>query len=99
MTNTYLYSFRHHVPMDEVEDSLLLAALATESLFGRALMRMEARFRLDTKQRVCTIDGSTPIGRALACIFTGFLSREFGDRGFRLNRLPAVRTSQKEDAR
>jgi hypothetical protein len=100
MTNTYIYSFRHHVPMDEVEGSLLLAALATESLFGRALMRMEARFRLNTKQRFCSIDGSTDIGRALACIFTGFLSREFGDRGFRLNRLDASRPAyRKEDAR
>jgi len=85
--------------MDEVEDSLLLAALATESLFGRALMRMEACFRLDIKQRVCTVDGSTAIGRALACIFTGFLSREFGDRGFRLHCRPAAYAHQKEDAR
>ena len=100
MTQTYLYSFRQSVPMDEVEDSLLLAALATESLFGRPLMRMEARFRLELKQRVCTIDGSTPIGRALACIFTGFLGREFGDRGFRLDRrLGAATTQQKENAR
>lgn len=86
--------------MDEVEDSLLLAALATESLFGKPLMRMECRFSLELKRRSCTIDGSTAIGRALASIFTGFLSNEFGDQGFRLHRLPGVGTVQrKEDVR
>jgi len=100
MIDTYVYSFRHHVPMGEVEDSLMLAALAAESLFGRVLMRMETRFRLNTKQRICSIDGSTPIGRALACVFTGFLNREFGDRGFRVNRVPTNRPDhQKEDVR
>lgn len=100
MTKTYLYSFRQNVPMDEVEDSLLLAALATESLFGKPLMRMECRFRFELRRRICTIDGSTPVGRALASIFTGFLGNEFGDQGFRLHRLSGVGAfQQKEDGR
>jgi hypothetical protein len=95
---TYSYSFRHHIPMDEVEDSLLLAALATESLFGKALMRMECRFRLELRRRICTIDGSTAVGHALAIIFTGFLSNEFGEQGFRLHRLPGVGTVQQKES-
>ncbi|MEI8309329.1 MAG: hypothetical protein WCH98_01095 [Verrucomicrobiota bacterium] len=89
MKKKYIYSFRHGVSMQEVADSLFLAALATESVFGRSLFRLEASFRLETDRRSCSIDGSTSIGRTLACIFHGFISRQIGERRFRIHRAPS----------
>ena len=43
----YRYNFNAKVPLQDVEDSLLLAVLATESLHGRALVRLDASFCLD----------------------------------------------------
>ena len=90
MKKNYLFSFRHGVTMNKVRDSLFLAALATESVFGRSLFRMEATFRLETHRRTCFIDASTPVGRMLACILNGFLTSQFGERAFHIRRVSAT---------
>jgi hypothetical protein len=83
---TYRYSFNDGVPLKEVEESLLLAVLATECLQGRARVKMEASFQLDKEKRACVIDAGTEVGSNIARIFTGFLTREFGEEAFKINR-------------
>ena len=73
----------------DVEESLLLAVLATESLHGRALIRLDASFCLDAGKRSCVVDAATEVGRAIARIFTGFLTREFGEEAFKVERIAA----------
>lgn len=82
----YRYSFKRHLAMDDVQDSLTLAVLGAEQLHGRAKMRLDASFRLDRQRRTCTIDGSNQVGQDVARLFAGFLTREFGERSFQVRR-------------
>jgi hypothetical protein len=83
----YRYRFSNSVSIDAVEESLLLATLSTESSFGRSRVQMDSCFRLDKKNRVCSIDASTPVGSNIATVFTGFLAREFGESTFTVERV------------
>ena len=83
----YRYNFAATVPLGDVEQSLLLAVLATECLHGRSLVRLDASFCLDNDRRSCVVDAATEVGRAIARIFTGFLTREFGEKAFKVERI------------
>jgi len=89
--DVYRYTFASSVPSDDVEASLLLALLATESLHGAAQVRLDAAHFFDADRRACVIDASTPVGRDVNRLFAGFLTREFGADAFeveRVNELP-----------
>ena len=79
----YRYNFSDDVPFRDVEESLLLAVLATESLHGRSLVRLDASFCLDEKKRACVVDAGTEVGRHNAPL-TGFLARVFGEEAFKV---------------
>jgi len=85
----YRYVFSPVVPVDEIEASLLLAVLATESLHGAAQVRLEASHDFDVIRRECLISTGTPVGRDLNRLFVGFVQREFGDGEFRIERVDA----------
>ncbi len=82
----YRYHFSTGVSMSAVEESLLLAVLAAECLHGSAVVRLEAAYCLDEQKRSCVVDATTAVGRDLARIFAGFVSREFGEQAFRVER-------------
>lgn len=82
----YRYQFDDSVPLSEVEKWLLLSVLAAESLYGRSPVRLEAAFCLDRQRRSCVVDGTSEVGRAIARIFTGFLTHQFGESAFRVER-------------
>lgn len=83
---SYRYSFNDKLPLQNIEDSLFLAVLATECLYGRSRIRLDASFCLKKKKRFCVIDASTEVGYHIARIFTGFLISEFGVEAFRIKR-------------
>ena len=80
------YRLGDEVPLDDAEGSLLLAVLAVESLYGRSAVRLDAAFCLDRRRRVCVVDAATEVGRAVSLIFVGFLTTEFGEESFRVER-------------
>ncbi len=82
----YRYNISAKAPLREVEDSLLLAVLAAESLHGRSLVKLDASFCLDKKKRACIVAADTEVGQHIARIFTGFLTREFGEDAFTVER-------------
>jgi len=82
----YRYRFNENVPLREAEESLLLAVLAVESLYGRSPVRLDAAFCLDREKRSCVVAAGSEVGRAIARIFTGFLTRQFGEEAFRVER-------------
>ncbi len=91
MTATvYRYQFTPDVPLEDVEASLLLAVLATESLHGEAQVRLDAGYFLDPDQRRCVVDATTPVGNDLNRLFVGFLHREFGPDSFIVERVPSA---------
>jgi hypothetical protein len=85
----YRYTFMRDAPIDDIEASLVLAILATESLHGEAQTRLDAAHCFDSEKRSCVIDASTAVGRDLSRIFGGFLSREFGPESFCVERVEA----------
>jgi len=80
----YRYSFKRHLDIDDVQDTLTLSILGAENLHGRARVRLDGWWRLDRQRRTCTIDASTPVGQDVAKLFTGYLAREFGENAFRV---------------
>lgn len=73
----FRYTFEPHVPLEEVEASILLAAMGCEGLHGRVDAMLDAGYWLDEAKRTCVLDASTPIGRDFNRLFCGFLNREF----------------------
>jgi hypothetical protein len=86
ITELHRYTFKPDVPIEEAKTSLLLAILATESLHGEAVVRLDAAHYFDTTKRACVIDAGTPVGRDINRLFVGFLHREFGPDSFSVER-------------
>ena len=87
MKDVYRYSFEKDVPLQDVEESLLLAVLAAECLHGESRVRLDAGYYLDKENRACVVDASTPVGQDISKIFTGFCIREFGEDSFKVERV------------
>ena len=83
----YRYNFDSKVSLGEVKESLFLAVIAAEGIHGRAQVKLDASFSLDRTKRSCVIDAATEVGRSIARIFTGFISHEFGEKAFKVERL------------
>lgn len=83
----YRYRFVPSVSFEEVEASLVLALLATEALHGKTQVRLDAAHAVDADQHSCVVDASTAVGRDLNRIFAGFVSREFGEDAFSVERV------------
>ena len=96
--DTYRYRFNESIPLREAEESLLLAVLAVESLYGRSPVRLDAAFYLDREKRSCVVDAGSDVGRAIARIFTGFLTRQFGEESFRVERAEPLDEASKPAA-
>src|SRR5262245_16197988 len=85
--DVYRYRFGPRVPIDQVEATLVLAVLATESLHGESQVALDAGHAWDANERICIVDARTPVGRSLNQLFIGFARREFGDAAFRVERI------------
>lgn len=83
----YRYAFTPDVPLEDIEASLLLAVLATESLHGESQVCLDVTHFLDTDRRVCVIDAGTAAGRDFNRLFVGFMRREFGEDTFQVERV------------
>jgi hypothetical protein len=83
----YRYVFLPHLPWEEVELTFLLARIAAEGLHGAGGLHLDAGYRLDARTGTAVLDATTPAGRDLNRLFAGFLAREFGPDGFRVERL------------
>ncbi|MGD9791730.1 MAG: hypothetical protein AB7K52_15230 [Phycisphaerales bacterium] len=84
--SVYRLVFESHVDMGTVEETLLLAILAVGCLYGEAAVRLDAGYAIDADARVVVLDAGTEIGCAVARVFIGFCTREFGDDTFAVAR-------------
>ncbi len=80
----YRFEFNEAVSMRDAEATLQLGILAAESLLGESTVRLDAAYSIDEQRRVCVVDASTDVGRSICRIFTGYLTREFGDHAFQV---------------
>ena len=86
---TYRYRFQEAIAPEDIEETLLLAIIATESLHGESQARLDIGHTFDPGSRTCTIDATTPVGRDCNRLFIGFISREFGRSAFQVERVGA----------
>jgi hypothetical protein len=93
----YRYTFPPHVPLEEIEATLLLALWGAESLHGQTQVRLDAAHFLDRDRRACVIDAATPVGRDVNRLFVGFVQREFGNEAFRVERVDAAANQQPQE--
>ncbi|MCH8840952.1 MAG: hypothetical protein IH831_09845 [Planctomycetes bacterium] len=83
----FSYQFSPSLDIVDVEATVTLAILATESLHGESRVKLEAPHTFDAKNRTCTIEASSEVGRDLNRLFLGFVSREFGRDSFQVERV------------
>jgi hypothetical protein len=85
----YRYCFDARLSLEEVEDTLRLALLATEGLHGEAQVHLDASHAFNSTRRSCVIDATTTVGVDFNRLFTQFLRREFGPESFQVERIEA----------
>jgi hypothetical protein len=83
----YRYKFTEGVSLRDVEETLLLAVLAAESLHGQSRVRLDAGYSIEKDKPTCVIDAATDVGRDISRIFTGLAIREFGEDAFQVERI------------
>lgn len=87
MSEKYRFRFGDRITNQQVETRLLLAGINTENVFGESVMRLDASFRFDPATRVCEIDAGTEVGRHIAKLFVAYISKEFGDAAYEVERI------------
>ena len=84
MTEAYLYTFEKKVPLQEAVESLYLAIFASEGIHGHAQVLLEAGYAFDQRKRTLVVAAASEVGKTISRIFTALLSRQFGERSFRV---------------
>lgn len=82
----YRFEIDQSVPITDAEQSLHLAMIALEGIYGPAGVRLDARYHLDEGGRAIVVDGSTAVGSSLVRVFSTLLTKEFGDDAARVIR-------------
>ncbi len=81
---TYHFTFLKSVPMDAVEDALVLAVLAAEAIHDGDRAVARAVHLPESLPRVCVIDARTNAGRTVLRVFFAYVTGMFGVRAFRV---------------
>lgn len=80
----FRFEFEPDVSLTEAEQTLHLAAFATEGLFGAAVVRLELKYKVNERADTIVIEGDSEVGAAVAKVFTALLLHEFGQNAFRV---------------
>jgi hypothetical protein len=91
------FTVGERVSQSDLADSLTLALLAVEGLFGAAAMRTDVRCQVGDHAILVSTDAEA--GRAVARVLAQFLAREFGDSSFRVASVRPGRPGARGSAR
>ena len=72
------------VPFDDAKDTLRLAQIAVQSIYGDQRAEFEAPVASDPVSRLFIVDVRQKAGRTLALVFAGYLRCEFGPEKVRV---------------
>jgi hypothetical protein len=89
-TDVYRITINCAAKVSDAEQTLHLAILAAEGLFGEAQVRMDTAYHLDEPRRVLIIDASTAVGRVVLRMFIALLLHEIGCDAFTIRRVPQI---------
>ena len=87
MSEVYRFSFQDGISSKEIEEQLYWAVFNTESVYGKPTVRLDGAFLFDEKNRICVIDKATEVGRHIAQLFTSYLTSQFGEAAFKVERI------------
>ena len=88
MSVLFRFKFQPEAVFAEVEDTLFLALSATEAMHGQSQTEIVLRYWSEPKNRAVIIDGSTPVGSTLACVFHDLIKKSVSPTDFRFERVP-----------
>ena len=86
----YRFRFDEGIDLEEARQTLLLARLAVEAIFGRTRVQLDTGWWADPSINVIVMDASTPIGMGLCLIFAAFASAEFGEDAIDVRRVEVL---------
>lgn len=95
------YRFRltgPHAKADHLKAVLTLAVKETELIFGQARVKLETSYKLSGRG-TCVVEGGTECGEHLAKLLSGFLIKQVGEAGFRVERTRSWPSGSKGDRR
>jgi hypothetical protein len=97
-TTTLNFVISARASLEEVEETLRLAMMAAEGLFGAARVHLDVTYTVHTDRRCIDLKAANDAGLAVVRIFTGLLLREFGDDAFTCSmREPSVTSEPSEN--
>ncbi len=86
MSQVLEFKFRE-ADRETVEADVALAIFASECVYGRPRVRMEASYLVDEGGTACVLDISGEAGEAVARVFAGLSAARFGDQAYSVRRL------------
>src|SRR5262245_45507348 len=99
MACTYRIQFGDTLNLNDVQETLLLAELAAESIHGVAAVVLSGMHALDRQSKICEIDATAPAGQDLSRLFISFLLHEFGEGAFHVQRMDKLSSSDAQRGR
>ena len=85
-TGVFHFSFTPDISLDEAEMTLHLATFAAEGMYGKARVRLDFNYHVESERRLIFVDGTKEVGAAIVQAFAGLLLREFGEDAFSIER-------------
>ncbi|MHB1001441.1 MAG: hypothetical protein ACYC27_19555 [Armatimonadota bacterium] len=80
MTRTvYKFTFTKEVEISDINNAMAMAAIAVEAIYGEPAMKIDGKFYVSDRQRICLIDSESQLGQDLAKVFAGFI--DLNDKG------------------
>lgn len=74
------------VASDWLKALVALAIKETDLVFGGARRKLETSYRLSSKKPICHLEAGTECGEHVAKLLSGFLIKQVGEEGFRVDR-------------
>lgn len=85
MTEVCRFKFKDSISKEMIEGEIALAIITAECMFGQAKVRLNAAYVASSNKAV--IDVSSPVGEHIAEVFTGLMTKKYGEDSFSVERI------------
>jgi len=85
MKDVCKFIFDEGIKEDAIEERIALAIITAECTFGQAKVRLNASYLASGNKAV--IDVSSEVGEHIAQVFTGLMTRQYGEDKFTVKRI------------
>ena len=85
MKQVIRFEFNKNITKEDIEDLISTAVITAECTFGEAKVRINAGYLISGSKAV--VDVSSKVGEHIAEVFTGLITKKFGEESFYLERV------------